>query len=53
VIARTLGYRLGHPREKGIDVQIAVDLVCTVLFEGHHEVAVLMSADTAFCRRSN
>jgi uncharacterized LabA/DUF88 family protein len=46
VIARTLDYKLGHPRENGIDVQIAVDLVCTTLLEGHHEVAMLMSADT-------
>jgi hypothetical protein len=46
VIARTLDYKPGHPREKGIDVQLAIDLVRTMLFEGDHEVAVLVSADT-------
>jgi hypothetical protein len=46
VIARTLDYKPGHPREKGIDVQLAIDLVSTTLFEGDHEVAVLGSAAT-------
>ena len=46
VIARTLDYKPGHPREKGIDVQLAIDLVRTTLFEGDHEVAVLVSAAT-------
>jgi uncharacterized LabA/DUF88 family protein len=46
VIARTLDYKLSHPREKGIDVQLAIDLVRTTLFEDEHDVAVLVSADT-------
>jgi uncharacterized LabA/DUF88 family protein len=46
VIARTLDYSLGTPREKGIDVQLAIDLVRTSLFKPEHDVAVLVSADT-------
>ena len=46
VIARTLDYKLGRPREKGIDVQLAIDMVRTTLFEDEHDVAVLVSADT-------
>lgn len=46
VIARTLDYKLGQPREKGIDVQLAIDLVRLSLFEDAHDVAVLVSADT-------
>ncbi len=46
VVARTLDYKLGKPREKGIDVQLAIDLVRTTLFRHEHDVAVLVSADT-------
>jgi uncharacterized LabA/DUF88 family protein len=46
VVARTLDYKLGYPREKGVDVQLAIDLVRTTLFEEEHDVAVLVSADT-------
>jgi uncharacterized LabA/DUF88 family protein len=46
VIARTLDYKLGRPREKGIDVKLAIDLVRTTLFENEHDVAVVVSADT-------
>jgi uncharacterized LabA/DUF88 family protein len=46
VIVRTLDYSLGMPREKGIDVQLAIDLVRTSLFAPEHDVAVLVSADT-------
>ena len=46
VVARTLDYTLGRPREKGIDVQLAIDLVRTSLFRGEHDVAILVSADT-------
>ena len=46
VIARTLDYKLGAAREKGIDVQIAIDLVRSTLFHDEHDVAVLVSADT-------
>lgn len=46
VITRTLDYTLGRAREKGIDVQLAIDLVRTTLFEDEHDVAVVFSADT-------
>lgn len=46
VIARTLDYSLGRPREKGVDVALAIDLVRTTLFEDEHDVALLVSADT-------
>lgn len=46
VIARTLDYKLGKPREKGIDVALAIDLVRTALFEEEFQVAVVVSVDT-------
>jgi uncharacterized LabA/DUF88 family protein len=46
VVTRTLDYTLGRPREKGIDVQLAIDLVRTTCFEDEHDVAVVVSADT-------
>lgn len=46
VITRTLNYRTKPPREKGVDVAIAIDLVRTTLFEPEHDVVVLWSADT-------
>lgn len=46
VFARTLDYSLGTAREKGVDVQLAVDLVRTSCFENEHNVAVVVSADT-------
>lgn len=46
VVTRTLDYSLGRPREKGIDVKLAVDLVRTTLVEREHDVAIVVSADT-------
>jgi uncharacterized LabA/DUF88 family protein len=46
VIARTLDYKLGRPREKGIDVQLAIDVVRKALFEEECAVAIVVSADT-------
>ena len=46
IVARTLDDKLGSPREKGIDVQLAIDLARTSLFEDEHDIAVLVSADT-------
>jgi uncharacterized LabA/DUF88 family protein len=46
VIARTLDYKLGRPREKGIDVKLAIDLVRASLMENENDVAVVVSADT-------
>jgi uncharacterized LabA/DUF88 family protein len=46
LIARTLDYSLGRPREKGVDVALAIDIVRTSLIQPEHEVAVVVSADT-------
>jgi uncharacterized LabA/DUF88 family protein len=46
VIPRTLDYKLGRPREKGIDVKLAIDLVRASLMDNEHDVAVVVSADT-------
>lgn len=46
VVTRTLDYSLGRPREKGIDVRLAIDLVRTALFEDEHDISVIVSADT-------
>jgi uncharacterized LabA/DUF88 family protein len=46
VIARTLDYKLGRAREKGIDVKLAIDLVRSTLMDEEHDVAVVVSADT-------
>lgn len=46
IYSRTLDYSLGHPREKGIDVLLAVDLVKTTLIDKSHTVAIVVSADT-------
>jgi hypothetical protein len=53
ITARTLDNKLGKPREKGIDVQIAIDLVRTSLFEDEPDVAVLVSATLISWRRSS
>lgn len=45
-VTRPLNYRdRSRPREKGIDVKIAVDMV-TMAMQGHFDVGVLFSADT-------
>ena len=46
VITRTLDYSLGTPREKGIDVKLAIDVVRATLIEDEHDVAIVVSADT-------
>lgn len=46
VVTRTLDYSLGDPREKGIDVKLAVDLVRAALVDDDHDVAIVVSADT-------
>jgi hypothetical protein len=42
----TLDYSLGRPREKGIDVKLAIDVVRTTLLESDHDVTIVISADT-------
>lgn len=46
VVTRTLDYSLGRPREKGIDVKLAIDVVRMSLINQEHDVAIVASADT-------
>ena len=45
-LTRPLNYRdRAHPKEKGIDVMLAVDLAVS-MYRGDYDVAILFSADT-------
>lgn len=46
VVARTLDYSLSRPREKGIDVALAIDVVRYVLVKEDADIAIVVSADT-------
>jgi hypothetical protein len=46
VCPRMLDYSLGRPREKGVDVALAIDVVRRALIDHECDVAVVVSADT-------
>lgn len=45
VVSRPLDYSLGDPRQKGVDVALAVDLIDCVLVDGQCQVAVVFCMD--------
>ena len=46
VLPRMLDYSLGRPREKGVDVALAIDVVRRALIDHECDVAVVVTADT-------